>query len=90
MVFENERDYVSVHHHRSCGIQRRWIHLQRDRAGVWLTKLPDQSHELFRSFRVVFSIFFQIIYADGRQEDKAPREPRCRFGAPGFSRHLAY
>ena len=93
MVFENERDYVGVHNHRSYGIHRRWIHLQRDRAGVQLTKPPDQGHELFRSFRVVFGVFFQILNADGRQENEAPREPcptRCRFGDPGFLRHLVY
>ena len=93
MVFENERDYVGVHNHRSGGIDRRWIHLQLDRAGVRLTKLADQGHELFRTFRVVFGVFFQIIDADGRQEHKAPRQPcpaRCRFGALSFLRHLVY
>ena len=70
MVFENERDYVGVHNHRSGGIDGRWIHLQLDRAGVRLTKLPHQGHELFRTFRVVFGVFFQIIHAEGGKRTK--------------------
>ena len=47
----------------------------------------------FRSFRVVFSVFLQIIHADGWQEDKVPGEPyptRRRIGAPSLLWHLAH
>jgi len=46
------------------------IFLQCDRAGVRLTKLRNQGHELFRSFRVVFGVFFQIIMLTGRKRAK--------------------
>jgi hypothetical protein len=93
MVFENEGNYISIHNYRRCGIHDCGIHLKRGRAGVRLTKRPDQGHELFRSFRVMFSVFFQIVHADRGQEDKALRKPyptRCRFCTFRFLRHLTY
>jgi hypothetical protein len=93
MVFENEGNYIGIHNYWSCGTHDCGIHLKRGRAGVRLTKRPDQSHELHRSFRVMLSVFFQIIQADRGQEDKAlrkPHPPRRRFCAFRFLRHLAY
>jgi len=58
-----------------------------------MTKLPDEGHELFRSFRVVFGLFLEIVHADKRQEDEATREccpTRCHLGALGVLRHLTY
>ena len=52
-----------------------WRPSKSDRAGVFLPKRPDQCHEFFRPFRVMFGVGLEILGAERRFKHEASWKP---------------